>query len=101
MLTNDPWDDYRRRRLRLLLVIVFGLPILALAFFISSYLQSSLPVVVCIFCFASLLVWFSVVLSRFPCPRCGKPFIYSNAVRNGFAKKCVNCQLPKWSKPKE
>ena len=35
--------------------------------------------------------------SRFRCPHCGSRFYYWGPfVRNGFARKCGNCELRKW-----
>jgi hypothetical protein len=32
-----------------------------------------------------------------PCPRCAKPFLRGPTGSNGFARRCLNCGLPKWS----
>jgi len=32
-----------------------------------------------------------------PCPRCGLPFLRGPAGENGFARRCLNCGLPKWA----
>ncbi|MEP6671004.1 MAG: hypothetical protein ABJF10_17725 [Chthoniobacter sp.] len=31
------------------------------------------------------------------CPRCGKPFFRGSWYTNSWARRCVHCQLPKWS----
>jgi predicted RNA-binding Zn-ribbon protein involved in translation (DUF1610 family) len=49
------------------------------------------------------IIWFiaSVVVSMhwcaFDCPRCGNAFYYRPFRRNGFARRCMNCGLPKWA----
>ncbi len=33
------------------------------------------------------------VLTKFDCPRCGNPFHRKGALRNGFARRCLNCDI--------
>src|SRR5262245_29710060 len=32
-----------------------------------------------------------------PCPRCGQPFLRGPSGANGWARRCLNCGLPKWA----
>ena len=32
-----------------------------------------------------------------PCPRCGQAFLKGPSGHSGFARRCVNCNLPKWA----
>jgi predicted nucleic acid-binding Zn-ribbon protein len=36
-------------------------------------------------------------LQNFRCPRCGEKFGSSGFYHNVFARKCLNCGLPKYS----
>jgi hypothetical protein len=48
-------------------------------------------------------LWFigsAVVVIRrslFRCPRCRKPFYRRRFWKNDFARRCMNCGLPKWA----
>ena len=95
--TSDPWQDYRKRRNRLLWVALAGMAVFAASFPICSHLHSAKPA------FAGLVLWLGsallawVPLSNFPCPKCGKPFIYNDTFRDCAARECVHCDHPKWS----
>jgi hypothetical protein len=35
-------------------------------------------------------------VAGFRCPRCGERFFQGHFHRNGFARRCLHCGLPKW-----
>jgi len=43
----------------------------------------------------SLVGWLRLVFWR--CPRCGRHFFF-NGISNPFARRCMHCGLPKWSR---
>lgn len=97
MSGNRPttWHEYRRQRTRCLLICLGGVPAAAL---LGLIVPAAFPILVIAWFAGSL--WSSMVLSYFKCPRCGKPFIIrASGGYNGFARKCLNCGLPKWSEP--
>src|SRR6266851_4689170 len=49
-------------------------------------------------------IWADIRLSRWPCPRCGKPFIGFELARfltrnRDIRRYCKNCGLEKWEDP--
>jgi predicted RNA-binding Zn-ribbon protein involved in translation (DUF1610 family) len=94
--SNDPWAAYRTRR-RLFYFAVLGyLPgvvvigVILNHLFNSEYPVSAVAIAWMIFCGVSTRRFLAV-----RCPRCGKPFVQRSSFSNVFARKCVNCGLPK------
>src|SRR5579859_2425675 len=78
---SPPWAELRRLRRRLPTTFSCGTAILVLLMIIRLF-----------FLYAKYGYW--------SCPRCGKPF-HMRVGRlarwqNVFARRCVNCGLPKW-----
>lgn len=96
---SNPWHEYKRRRMRFILAFVLGSAVVGIGFLASSLIDSSAPASLGIVVFTVGVLWSSTSLSKFPCPKCGKPFIYGDEIRNGFTRQCVHCGLPKWSIP--
>jgi hypothetical protein len=92
------WRTLRRRRNQLLLAFIGYVPITsALAVLADKLFHSyKLPFV---FALSWMLLFAiaSIRYSRFPCPRCGKPFFSTWFYHNGFARRCVHCKLPLYS----
>jgi predicted RNA-binding Zn-ribbon protein involved in translation (DUF1610 family) len=95
----DPWQDYRRRRWRVLWAALAGLAVFACSLLLCRHLHSAKPAFVGLVVWIGLTVRASVRLSNFPCPKCGKPFTCNDDLRDGGARKCLHCQHPKWADP--
>jgi len=93
------WQDYRKRRRRLLWAALAGLALFGASFLVAGRLHSAKPVFAGFALFLGATVLGSVAFSNFPCPKCGKPFIYTDDLRDTFTSRCVHCGLPKWSDP--
>jgi hypothetical protein len=92
------WRTLRHRRNQLLLAFIGYVPItFALAVLADKLFHSyKLPFVFALswmLLFAIASIWYS----RFPCPRCGKPFFSTWLYHNGFARRWVHCKLPLYS----
>jgi hypothetical protein len=88
------WTEYRGiRRCAYLPLMVFLLGILgaiaAPVLQVEAAVLGALPV----------LVVYGSGLTRWPCPRCGKPFHSTRWGYNAFARRCLNCGLPRWADP--
>src|SRR5271170_5693084 len=89
------WLEYKQKRSRLLMICLGGFLAVAV---IGLFIPRIVPIVGTIWFVVS--VWSSMAFSYFKCPRCGKPFIIKESGGyNGFTRKCLNCELPKWSTP--
>jgi hypothetical protein len=89
----DPWDEYKRRRRSLRLVLLSAVPTVAVAFLLWPSVTVG----------AIGVVWLGVAVlagqhvEAWRCPRCGKSFFRAGAWHNAFTTNCLNCDLPKWS----
>jgi len=97
--TPDAWQDYRRRRRRLIGVALCGLLLMGLGIRLTVARRSGKPILAAVALAVGGTLFASFSLSAFPCPKCGKPFTYDEYTRDGFTRTCVHCQLPKWSDP--
>jgi len=97
--TPDAWQEYRRRRRRLLRVLLVGLAVFGLSFLPAKARHSGKPVFAAFALVAGAILWASVSVSAFPCPHCGKPFTHDDQTRDEFTGECVHCHRPKWSNP--
>lgn len=96
----DSWKDYRHRA-RAFWASALGLfPAFLLVSWLLNFITQAdvLYLLVGLGLFA-LLFWTNFRVMNFPCPRCGQPFFHGAGYFNGFARKCVNCKLPKWAEP--
>ena len=90
---SQAWQEYRKIRNRILIIVVGYLPVALLLFVIivlnnwSSYIFGFLNLF-----WLGLLVAAVLRLRDWRCPRCGEKF----GLRFG-ANQCVNCALPKYS----
>jgi hypothetical protein len=96
---TSAWDDYRRRRRRLFDIFVGGFAVIALWSFLfrNNAIQALAPLILCPIWMLTVIV-LSIPLSRFKCPRCGRPFFQTWLYHNAFARKCVHCGLRMWAK---
>ena len=101
------WDEYRRRRravrLALLLFPLWLVPGAMIQHFVIDYGYDANGLVTLIIVMLppmACLVVTHLRLMHWPCPRCGRSFHVSWLYGNPFARRCVNCGLPKWT-PKQ
>jgi len=101
MVTSD-WNEYRRRRLQLLLTYVMFIPVSIFVFALCGLLNFH-PIVFSLVGFSlAILLMISVGrFSAFACPRCNQFFFGGRFQGNPFAGSCLHCGLPKWSQPSQ
>lgn len=97
--TSPAWQDYRKRRRRLLCSALAGLALFGASFLLAGKLHSAKPVFAGFALFLGTTILASVAFSNFPCPKCGKPFITKDDVRDTFTRHCLHCGHAKWSEP--
>ena len=93
------WQEYRRRTNRALFAFFAFLPAtFVFGIFTGHLFHSHVPFAV----FGILWIIFAGVTSAqrnaLLCPRCGKAFFHTWWYHNGFARRCVHCKLPLYSK---
>jgi len=105
--TSQEWRQLRRVQRRLSIAGLEAVAVLFFAFLSTLAPRNiSKPLV-----FALLILWIWILIrllkvySQFTywlCPKCGQPFHYTvgwlGRVNNPFARRCVHCGLPKWSR---
>ena len=92
------WNEYRKRRLVFVLLAATYIPaqfVISLPLSRALGSDSVIPIVAVLWIAAFGVA--GMRLSRWPCPRCGKPFHLTQRRYKSFARKCVHCGLPKWS----
>lgn len=90
------WNDYRKRRKMLWYSALGIFAIMAiLNFFVSNL---AVPILGPIWMVATIVSYFRLLFFR--CPRCHHTFFvrWSFMLNNWFARRCMHCGLPKWSK---
>jgi predicted RNA-binding Zn-ribbon protein involved in translation (DUF1610 family) len=95
----DPWKEYRRLRRLLLGAALVGVVVFAAGFPIAKARRSAKPLYIGLGICVLLIAMTSAPISDFPCPRCGEPFVHNGRRRDLFTRKCLHCQLPRWSDP--
>jgi hypothetical protein len=97
----DQWQQFARvrsRSLALFLLLFWGGPVLTTI--IAEPLWPHPPGGAVALLIAPWVIA-AIVVSQHPiqwrCPRCRKPFHKTFWYYNGFAKRCLNCRLPKWA----
>lgn len=93
------WRDYHRRRWLLLAGVLGGLAVFAGSFPVAKAFQSERPLYVGLALFLGAAAAGSAPLFRFPCPRCGEPFIHNGKRRDIFARRCLHCGQPRGADP--
>lgn len=96
----EAWNEYRKRRNTVLMVVVGYMPVMFGIGLLSQQLFSTFaPAFAAAFAGMAFLVIAFNMLLRFPCPRCGKWFFATWWYHNNFARRCVHCGLPKYAAP--
>jgi hypothetical protein len=89
---QNPWAVYRHRRLAIRVALL-----VSIAALVGWILYPSAPTFG--LCVVSGIVFVVTVqrLMSWRCPRCDQAFFRKGPWHNGFAGRCMNCELPKWS----
>lgn len=87
------WNNYRWRRRWFFILWLIG--VLVLKREAASIIGSAIPIVLGAWLVAFILA--ANYLSTFPCPRCGLAFFRKSFWHNPLARRCMHCDLPKWS----
>ena len=96
------WQGYRRRNRVAVLALVGGLP-LAFAAAIAVKLvfggggEALLVSAVLLWC--ALWGWAAIRVARWPCPRCGAPWLSNQEARIGAPRACAKCGLGLYAEP--
>lgn len=92
----ETWRGYRRRNRIAMLLLVVGFPLgVMLALVAKAWLGLANDWVF----IGAVLVWCAawgyaaIRVARWPCPRCGKPWLSHQEVRIGVRRACGNCGL--------
>jgi hypothetical protein len=90
------WAEFHRRDRMAKGWLVVGLPVMFLVGYATSRLLAialgtvlvalSLP-------WSIVFAWFAFRLVRFPCPKCGVPFLAPQEFRFDAHRRCLNCGL--------
>ena len=92
------WVGYAERRSLfrfVLFSIIPGAVVLGLPF--NYVLRSEWPLIVLAALWAVASLAAGIYLTRWECPRCGKPFLRRGWRQNISAGGCAHCRLPKWA----
>ena len=98
----DSWRGYRRRHLIAALSLVVGLPLvfmLALAVNLLLGVTSEFLFLGAIVLWCAAWGFAAIRVSRWPCPRCGQPWLGNQEVRLGASRTCANCGLGLYEAP--
>ncbi|MGI8788312.1 MAG: hypothetical protein ACR2HG_11185 [Pyrinomonadaceae bacterium] len=105
MSYKEKWDDYKKRsRIYWFAVMVF---VVALAIGLPLAVTKFSPTLFYVYLSALGAAGFAISVFGFyqthwKCPRCGQPFFrrpdwLGKIFYNLFARRCMNCGLPKWA----
>jgi hypothetical protein len=106
---TQAWRDYRKRRFVLWTVVLTFIPCIITSVFLIGAPLSALTGIDAYYFVLPILVFWTIMLmvaylrlQFFCCPRCGKWFfttffLWLFLSHRPFARKCVNCDLPKWA----
>jgi hypothetical protein len=96
------WGDCKRRELWYRVVIYGFVPLVFISSVVASRLVGSDAL---FFIMASVAMLAAIVVAYrmmvFECPRCRRSFFSSRWMFKPHTKKCVHCELPKWSETDE
>lgn len=93
----DAWSRLRSMRQRSIGLVIGGMvgfPVLALVVKHARSSMSSLCLPGCLAVWFIGVLWSSVTVMSWACPRCRRPFFHAGVTRSPFAKRCVHCALP-------
>jgi|SRR6185369_8411604 len=92
------WQDYRRRRLRFLVVWLTYVPgVLIVGYPLTRAFGSDIPIYLVAGAWMLAFVFSAGHMESFSCPRCHRAFFCASWFHNPLARRCVHCGFPKWS----
>jgi len=92
------WNEYRKRRRLFWLVFATYVPGVAIIGVpLARLFRTGILVGVTAGLWMLAFVVTANYLGFWKCPRCGKPFFRKWWYHNSFARKCVHCELRKWT----
>lgn len=94
----DAWSRLsfmRRRAAGFAVGGIIGFPVLALVMkYVADGSVSSLGFAGYLVAWIVSVLWSSLTVMSWPCPRCRRPFFHTGVTRNPLAKHCMHCALP-------
>ncbi len=98
----EKWEKYRRKNLVASLGLVFGLPLVAvlvatIKVWLPNYAEYSFQTLSIIWC--ALWGWSAFCVVRWPCPRCGVPWLSHQVAEFGAKQCCSQCGLCLYEEP--
>jgi hypothetical protein len=94
---EQQWREYRRLQ-RLALGLWLGwIPFGAVVFALTSSFRPEILTVGLLSAWMAVFVIAGMREGNFRCPRCGRKFFSKKWYHNGWASRCLHCQLPKWA----
>ena len=98
----ESWHSYRRRNRIATLLLVAGFPfmvVLAIGAKILLGASSEFVFVGAVVLWCVAWGYAAIRVSRWPCPRCGQPWLSNQEVRLGAPRVCANCGLGHYESP--
>jgi hypothetical protein len=90
------WREYRRRHLAATFGLVAGFPcVIGIAIAAKLAELAFIDIIFPVLMAAWALVWgvLAFRLVRWPCPRCGRPWLSHQAAELGVPRQCAYCHL--------
>src|SRR5271156_3026729 len=105
---DQAWHDLRHRIRLFYIIWLGGFAALAAVMILvdvtfGEYLRSHQAIGFAVFLPVGLAWLFGFMAAAghrnaFRCPRCGKRFFVGKFFHNPYARRCLNCKLPRWAK---
>jgi hypothetical protein len=98
----EQWIEYRRRHLVASIGLVAGFPAvvaIAIAIKLLGVENPTAAFAVLAIIWAGLWGWSAFRVVRFPCPRCGQPFLANQEPQFQATRCCSNCGLGLYEQP--
>jgi hypothetical protein len=95
---HSAWEKCRSLTNQFVLAFIVQMLIVAASIYYSAAIRRNFtPTVVLELCWIVIFFVTAIRLQSFRCPRCGEKFFVSRRYHNVFARRCLNCGLPKFS----
>lgn len=96
---TSEWEDYSRRVRWFFGSWLGGFAVVGLLAAVLGRLAiAGLVLTILAVAWIALFIVLAVRLQLFKCPRCRQKFFMAFSHYNPFARRCVHCGLPKWSR---
>ena len=96
------WKSYRQRNWLAAILLLAGLPaafLIAVALKLLTGIQDEVILAGSIALWAFAWGWAAIRVARWPCPRCGAPWLSNQAVELGAPRRCAKCALGLYEEP--